>query len=464
MRVERALEPFALAIPAAALGAAASWATYAYGPTTVLAATAAIVGAAVAAYRPIWGVALAIGLIPLELFAVSIGGEAGVSASEAMFAFSGFAWAARRVAAGALPWVASPLTLPLALILAAVVPGFAFATDTFALVKILLIWTAFFLTFQMIVAEADSRAIGVLLAVLALVGGVVGLTAIGRVIRGRAAAGRHGHTGHRSRCRHLRPPQHAGQLPGDRPPGSAGGGREGTGRHAVPGGPRVWPDRGGARPDPVEGRPAGAAAAIAFLVLWRPFRRGAIAAAVVVTVLVAVTGVTLIGNSQTIDRVTQRIESIRYSSQGSDPRFALWRGIPGVVLDHPVFGVGAGQFALTSQRYRLREPSSHQPFEHAHNVVLTIAVELGLVGLAGLVWFVLALAKTLVAACRNGRGPPQAYAFAVAAAFVAIGCQGIVDYTMRSNVIGALVMALAAAAVVLSRPTSPVGLRETGDG
>ena len=62
-------------------------------------------------------------------------------------------------------------------------------------------------------------------------------------------------------------------------------------------------------------------------------------------------------------------------------------------------------------------------------------------------------------ACRRTQGWARAYAFGLTAALVAIAVQGLVDYTVRSNVVAMLVLTLAAAAVVLSRvsPEQPAG-------
>ena len=120
-------------------------------------------------------------------------------------------------------------------------------------------------------------------------------------------------------------------------------------------------------------------------------------------------------------------------------------------------GIGVGQFPLAAERYGLRDPASeYQPFQHAHNIGLTVAAELGIFGLAALVWFGIALAFVVVRACRRKEPRARAYAFGLTAALLAIGVQGAVDYTLRNNAVAMLTLTLAAGAVVLSRtPTEP---------
>ena len=121
-----------------------------------------------------------------------------------------------------------------------------------------------------------------------------------------------------------------------------------------------------------------------------------------------------------------------------------------MVLDHPVFGVGANEFSLVAPSYGLIDPITGYTFEHPHNIVLTIAVELGLVGLAALLWLVAGLLRVLWRA-RATAPADRAAAVAIAAAFTAVAVQGLVDYTLRSNVLVAVLAVLAGCAVVLGQ-------------
>jgi len=164
-----------------------------------------------------------------------------------------------------------------------------------------------------------------------------------------------------------------------------------------------------------------------------------------------ISGAEVLGSSQSVDLVTKRIESVQYAGQ-ADPRPALWRGTPEIIGDHPLLGVGAGEFSRAAELYGLRDPfSEYHPFEHAHSIPLTVAAELGLLGLAAFLWFAARVGIVLFRACRRSQGWARAYAFGLTSALVAIAVQGLVDYTERSNVVAMLVLTLVASAVVLSR-------------
>ena len=154
------------------------------------------------------------------------------------------------------------------------------------------------------------------------------------------------------------------------------------------------------------------------MLMYRPFRRMALIALAVGAVALLIAGGDVLGSTQSVDLVTKRLESVQYASQ-EDPRSALWRGTPEIIGDHPFVGVGAGQFSTASAAYGLRDPlSEYQPFEHAHSIPLTVAAELGLLGLAAFLWFATALGVVLVRACRRTQGWARAYAFGLTAALV----------------------------------------------
>jgi len=436
----------------AVVAAGAIWIAYAVGPLAPVLALGAAGLAVVAIASPLAAVAVAVALVPLEVFSFAVGGEAGLSPAEGAFALGGFAWALRRLAAGLPPFVASPLTKPLAALLLVAVVGLGVSQDLGGTLKIVLMWTAAFFVVQAVVDEADAATVGRILLLLAVTGGVVGVLAAASsggqeqelVGLGTEATGRaEGSFGHPN----LLAVFLATAL------GAAGavaiGGRPAArpvaavAFAAALAGLALTLSRGGL---------LAAAAAIAVMLRWGPFRRMAVPAAVVAAAAVLIGGGDLLGSAQSVDRVTKRIESVRYAAAGADPRSQLWRGTPEIIGDHPLVGVGAGQFSTAAQRYGLRDPlSEYQPFEHAHSIPLTVAAELGLLGLAGLVWLAVALGFAVVRACRHTGGRERAYAFGLAAALVAVAVQGFVDYTVRSNVVAMLALTLAACAVVLAR-------------
>jgi putative inorganic carbon (HCO3(-)) transporter len=194
-----------------------------------------------------------------------------------------------------------------------------------------------------------------------------------------------------------------------------------------------------------------AGAGLLFMLLWRPVRRGALAAALVLLVL-NLSGLGSLSNITAFDAASERLASVAYAAGGGvDPRFTVWARTPQIVADHPIVGVGAHNFVTVSPEYGLLDPYSRRAIVHGHNTALTVLAELGVLGLLALAWLVFALARLLARACTRTTGPDRGLAFGVAAAFVAWLVHGLVEYTLNSNVMAAMTFLLAGCAVVLAR-------------
>jgi len=455
----RRLEPVALVAVAALLGAGTALVAYMTEPYVpfAIAGSAALVALSIS--RPFLVLYAGVALVPLELVSVRIGG-AGLSPAEAAFALSGLGWAAARLARGEAPFIPSPLGRPLVLLVLAIVPGIAIVDEPFDVIKVFLIWSTFLLVFEMIAAEGTVQIVKNILFLLGLSAAVVGVIA---VIQSGG-----------------KPPELVGlgDTATDRAQGSFGHPNTLATFEAValPGtlvlgliGPRAW------RPLAIasfaiilaglalslsRGGLLAVAGALAMMLAWAPFRRTVIAAGVILLVL-AVSGGAPAGEVQQVELVTNRLESIQYSAGGVDPRFRVWEATPQIILDNPIIGVGQNAFSEVALKYGLFLGSSTQTFEHAHNIPLTIAAELGLIGLGALTWLAIALIRTLLRAYRQGDSDERGLVLAVAAAFLALTLQGMVDYTLRAAVIVAIVFILAACAYVLADAPRAAALRDT---
>ena len=69
-------------------------------------------------------------------------------------------------------------------------------------------------------------------------------------------------------------------------------------------------------------------------------------------------------------------------------RLAVWRTGTKIFFDHPILGVGAGNFAFAYSIYT-NSPAWFEP----HSLFYQVACEFGVVGLAGFLYFLIALAK-----------------------------------------------------------------------
>ena len=436
----------ALAGTLAAIGTLAGHQTTPVLPLGVAAAAGVLV---LAVARPLWVVQLAIIAIPLELFTVSLG-PAGLSATEALMAAAGLGWAVRRLSRHQAPFVGGPLSGPAILLVASVVPALGTASESFPIVRILLMWSAFALVFFMIVEDGTEGTVRRVLGLLALAGAVVAVVsavrsggqapvvdALGDTAAGRAVGA-------------FGDPNILGSflalaLPGAVVLGVAG--------------PPAWRPfalaacvamLSGLALSLSRGGLVAAGGALLVLLGLRRVRWVAVVGGVVVAVILASPANPLAGSAPAA-ALAARVQSVRSAGQSqTDQRLEIYRTTPRIVAAHPLFGVGANQFSAVAPNYGLVDPVTGETFDHAHDIALTIAAELGLLGLGALVWLVLALVLTLRRALRSDR----TLALAVAAAFFGLALQGLVDYTLRSNVIASLVAVLAGCAMVLSRPAA----------
>ncbi|CAN5518697.1 hypothetical protein BH20ACT19_BH20ACT19_08400 [soil metagenome] len=442
----RRIEPAGPILAAALLGVAVVQLAYQTSPIVPLALAGGAALLALSVWRPMIALYAALALAPLELVSYQLGG-AGVSPAEAVLAASGGGWAASRLAQGEMPFAPSPLGWPLGLMVLALVPGIATVTEPFTVIKVIVLWSAFFFVYQMLVLEGTPETVRNLLFVLAGSAGVVGAIAVissgGAVPElrgvGEAASGRaRGSFGH---------PNTLATFEALAMPGALALGLKGPALMRpialaafgmIFAGLVLSLSRGGL---------LAVAGALLMMLAWAPFRRTVLVAGAVIAI-VALAGANPLGETQEAQVLGQRLGSITYSAGGVDPRFRVWEETPRIIADHPVVGIGQNAFPEVAPRYGILLGNS--TYEHAHNIALTIAVELGLVGLAALVWLVVALTRTLLRAYRVAPAH-RGLVLALAAAFVALALQGVVDYTLRSAVIVGVIFALAGCSSVLAR-------------
>jgi O-antigen ligase len=135
----------------------------------------------------------------------------------------------------------------------------------------------------------------------------------------------------------------------------------------------------------------------------------------------------------------------------SDYRLEIYRTTPSIIASHPLLGVGAGNYSVAAKRYALLDQND-LPFDHAHDVPLTIAAELGLVGLLALAWLAVAVAL-LAARALRARGDPQRghLLLGLAATMAGVAVISLGDYPPRTNAIaGTFIVIVGALAGLLA--------------
>jgi O-antigen ligase len=193
----------------------------------------------------------------------------------------------------------------------------------------------------------------------------------------------------------------------------------------------------------------GTALALGLLMLLPPFRRMA-AVGVAALAIFALANFQALEHSQQVSVVAQRVATLGESSVvEADPRLKIYETTPSIVADSPLFGTGAGNYSFAAKRYGVLDEND-QPFDHAHDVPLTFAAELGIPGLLIFVWLAVSLAR-LVGRAIAGRRDFGAPALAVAAGLLGTVLTSMGDYPPRTNAIAATFLILVGALAALVR-------------
>jgi O-antigen ligase len=176
----------------------------------------------------------------------------------------------------------------------------------------------------------------------------------------------------------------------------------------------------------------GASFSLALMLVWAPFRR--VAAVVLVALLVfAVANGDALSRSKELNLVGARLATVLDRNQATvnNGRLQIWSKVPRIVGDHPLFGLGSGNFSQYSLQYGLSEGG--RAFEHAHNVALTVLVEQGIPGallLALTLWLIF---RTAATALTRREHPDFPYALAPIAGLAGLFVNSMTDYPPGSN-------------------------------
>lgn len=111
-------------------------------------------------------------------------------------------------------------------------------------------------------------------------------------------------------------------------------------------------------------------------------------------------------------------------------REGIWSLAVQLVREHPLIGIGPGAFeAYSAANVRQVEPGVYEvPVPHAHNWLLQVALDAGLVGLLGFVVLLLLSARSLWRAWRSETLRP--FVVALSGAWAAMLVHGVTDATM----------------------------------
>ncbi|MDQ1747263.1 MAG: hypothetical protein QOD07_1526 [Frankiaceae bacterium] len=130
--------------------------------------------------------------------------------------------------------------------------------------------------------------------------------------------------------------------------------------------------------------------------------------------------------------VRERVSTLHLpASTPYDSRPAIWREAVREIGTSPLLGKGPGQFPIVSRQAASSAATVYA--DHAHDVLLTTAAEVGIPAALALVGFTLTMLVVLVRAVRRLAGTPEAAMVAgIGAALAVVVGQGIVDFTLRN--------------------------------
>ena len=117
------------------------------------------------------------------------------------------------------------------------------------------------------------------------------------------------------------------------------------------------------------------------------------------------------------------------ATRSNRERVLVWKSAAHMIQDHPVTGIGLGQFREKYSQYQSNE--TELTVVHVHSNYLHVAAETGLVGLAGLLFFIGYFLVTSLSYYRKYRDPYDRLIFIV---FLSNICMmGLFDYTLMMS-------------------------------
>lgn len=130
----------------------------------------------------------------------------------------------------------------------------------------------------------------------------------------------------------------------------------------------------------------------------------------------------------------QRLSTITEpESNPEDARDLIWQEGRRQMLERPLTGQGPGNYVIASQGTATASPGVNAL--HAHNLLLNVAAEVGLPAVAVLLAWVGSLTRSVHRARKRLSGPDAGLLTALACALVALGGQGLVDFTFRNPIL-----------------------------
>jgi len=407
---------------------------YEFGLTVALGAVVAVAVALVVLNAPLAGVCLAVLAAPVDYLAAGGGGSVSVTPSEAILFITALSVTPRLLTTVSAQRIPTALYAFAGLIFVSIA-GLFFAIDTFTVMRIVIDWLAFGLI-SLFVSQRGASDLTAIAISLALSGGILGVMALGNLSEQQAIAGGAIVT-NRASASFAHPTSLALFLILTFPAAFALGLRGPTRWRWVMMASGVLALLGLLLTE-TRGSIIGAGFALIWMMArWAPFRRLALAGLGVLVIVVALSFGS-VTKSGPVTVVGDRLATLSLNSEG-DQRLEIWATTPKIIAEHPIFGIGQGNFPAVSPAFGLVDVGG-VPFDHAHDLFLNIAAELGLVGLALLLIMLFALVGSARTVLADRQSEFYPLGLAITASLLGVLVNSLTEYPLRQNLILATIL------------------------
>ena len=124
--------------------------------------------------------------------------------------------------------------------------------------------------------------------------------------------------------------------------------------------------------------------------------------------------------------------TIKRNDASTRERYAIWEGAYNMFKDHPVLGVGLGQYKDNYQKKYILKKARERRLTHAHNNIMQMLAENGLVGCVGFLTLVFYIFGSNVRDFIKKRCP---YSLIIVSSTFALFVQGLTEYNFGNSAV-----------------------------
>ena len=147
-------------------------------------------------------------------------------------------------------------------------------------------------------------------------------------------------------------------------------------------------------------------------------------------IFVALISTVLVNNPKFMHRLDTIDDFNKY--QSNTERILIWQSAWNMFKDHPILGVGLGQYTENYQQKYISPQAKEPKLGHAHNNFMQMLAENGIVGFAGFViMFGYIILKNLIAWVKV----KNVYALMIVSATVCLLLQGFTEYNVGNSAV-----------------------------